>query len=482
MKKTKILSAVCAAAVLTTMVASCGSDKGSNEGNKNSKAPELVYWTVGGATGDNQAAYDAVNEYVKDKLGFTIKVNIADWGDWDTKMNTIVQSGEYFDYMFTNASKYGTAVNLGAFADITEDIDKYAPKLNDVIPEEIWDGVKIDGKIYSVPTYKDSSITQYWAFDKSIVDKYGIDVSSIKTFADLDKVLRQVKEGEGSSFYPIKANQSDPFNGLFNGFDGLCAGLEPLGVEMTDGSRKVINTLEHPVMQERLNYMHSWYQDGIINPDAPTMTETPKGRFFMQGQGFPGAEQTWAVNDGVEAYVTTQVWGPMYSTESIQGSMNAIGKNSKYVKECLQFLELANTDSKLRDMMAYGAEGKDFEYTSDGVVKKLNDNYTWPSYTQATFFNLSTVEGTPEDQWDQVKKLNEEAETSSVLGFALDVEPINSELTACRSVYDKYKNDLKTGASDPKEVIPKLTKELKDAGFDTIVEEAQKQIDAYFGK
>ncbi len=482
MKKMRILSAICAAAVLTTMVASCGSDKGSNEGNKNSKSPELIYWTVGGATGDNQDAYDAVNKYVKDKLGFTIKVNIADWGDWDTKMNTILQSGEYFDYMFTNASKYRTAINLGAFADITEDVDKYASKLYDVIPDEIWNGVKVDGKLYSVPTYKDSSVTQYWCLDKKYVEKYNIDVNQMMTFSDLDRIFKQLKEGEGSSFYPIKANQSDPFNGIFNGFDGLCAGLEPLGVEITDENRKVINTLEHPIMQERLDYMHKWYQEGIINPDANTMTETPKGRPFFIGQGFPGAEKTWAVNEGVEEYVPVQTWGPMYSTESIQGSMNAIGKNSKYVKECLQFLELANTDSKLRDMMAYGAEGKDFEYVSDSVVKKLNDNYTWPSYTQATFFNLSTVEGTPEDQWDQVKKLNEEAETSTVLGFSLDVEPINSELTACRSVYDKYKYDLKTGAQDPKELIPQITKELNDAGFDKVIEEAQRQINEYFAK
>ncbi len=476
MKKMRILSAVCAAAVLATMVASCGSDKES------SKNTELVYWTVGGGTGDNQAAYDAVNEYIKDKLGFTVKVNIADWGDYDTKINTILQSGEYFDYMFTNNNHYIKGVNLGAFADITDLVAQEAPKLNEVIPEQIWSGVKIDGKIYSVPTYKDSSITQYWAFDKTYVDKYNLDVQSITDFASLDKALRTIKEGEGKSFYPLTTMQSDAFSGMFNDYDGLCSGLRPLGVKMDDQSRKVVNIFEQPDVVEKLTYMHNWYKDGIVNPDAPTMTETPKMKAFMTAQGFPGAEQTWAVNNGVEAYEAVQVWGPMYSTESIQGSMNAIGKNSKHKAEALKFLELANTDNKLRDIMAYGAEGKDFEYVSDGVVKKLNDNYTWPSYTQATYFNLSTVEGSPEDQWDQVKKLNEQAGSSSVLGFALDVEPINNELTACRTVYDQYKYELETGAKDPKVIIPELNKKLKDAGFDKVMEEAQKQIDAYFAK
>ncbi len=483
MKKMRILSAICAAAVLTTMVASC-SNKGTNGGdNKKGETPELVYWTVGGATGENQNAFDAVNKYLKDKLNLNIKVNIADWGDYDTKFNTIVNSGEYFDLMFTNNTNYANAVNLGAFEDITELVDKEAPELKKVIPEDLWEAVKIDGKIYSVPTYKDSSLTQYWYIDKTYVDKYNIDMSKVTTFEELDKVFRQIKEGENDpNFYPFKTSQGGLFNGFFNDYDGLCSGLRPLGVKIDDESRKVVNVLEQPDIVEKLEILHGWYKDGITNPDAPTSTENYKQCMFGTAQGFPGAEATWAANQGIDAYVTTQVFGPLYTTETIQGSLNAVGKNSKYKAEALKYLELANTDGKLRDMMAYGAEGKDFEYVSDGVVKKLQDNYSWPSYTQATFFNLSTVEGAPEDQWDQVKKLNEQAKKSSVLGFALDVKPIQSELTACKTVYDQYKYELETGAKDPNVIIPELNKKLKDAGFDKVMEEAQKQIDAFFAK
>ena len=141
-----------------------------------------------------------------------------------------------------------------------------------------------------------------------------------------------------------------------------------------------------------------------------------------------------------------------------------------------------NTDSKLRDMCAYGTEGNFMKYEEDGTVTRLRDDWTWPSYTQGTFFILSTVSGSDPDAWEQIKEQNESATASTCLGFALDVEPIQNEVSNCSSVWEKYKSDFLTGASDPETVLPQCIEELKAAGMDTIIEEAQKQIDEYFAE
>ena len=73
-----------------------------------------------------------------------------------------------------------------------------------------------------------------------------------------------------------------------------------------------------------LNWLHKWYQDGIINPDANVVTDGGKGSIFGSAQGWPAAATTWAFNSGIEKYDLTQVFGPLYTTETIQGSMNAI--------------------------------------------------------------------------------------------------------------------------------------------------------------
>ena len=60
-------------------------------------------------------------------------------------------------------------------------VQSSTPDLYSFIPEELWNGVKIGGNVYAVPPYKDSSITQFWYFDDQYVQKYNIDLDSIKT-------------------------------------------------------------------------------------------------------------------------------------------------------------------------------------------------------------------------------------------------------------------------------------------------------------
>ena len=49
-------------------------------------------------------------------------------------------------------------------------------------------------------------------------------------------------------------------------------------------------------------------------------------------------------------------------------------------------------------------------------------------------------------------------------------------------VWDKSKNDMLTGASDPETAVPACIEELKAAGLDKVIEEAQRQIDEFFAK
>lgn len=461
---------------------SSGSSKGQAAQGKKGGMPAVVWWTVGGTVpGDFDKDMDRINAYLEEKLHIRLDLKVAQWGDYQNKMNTIVNSGEYYDMMFVNSNNYSKYVNLGAFENITDRLQTDTPGLFKLIPEELWNGVRINGNIYSVPSYKDSSLTQFWCFDDQYVKKYNIDLSKIKTMQDLDGPFKEMKAGEGKSFYPLKLTQGGLLGGLFNTvYDGLAVGLEPLGVSYDDKERKVVCTLEQPKMQDRLKLLHQWYTEGIINPDANVLTENVKKLPFLSAQGWPSAVVSWQILSGVDKYDAIPVFGPMYSTETIQGGLNAVSVNSRHKDECLKLLQFLNTDHKFRDMMAYGVEGKDFAYAGDNVVKRLSDTWPLAAYTQGTFFDMSVTEGSDPDQWNEVKRQNEEAVSSSCLGFSLNISNIQQEMANCQQVWDKYKYDLETGATDPDEVLPQIIKELKNAGLDTVISEAQKQINEYF--
>lgn len=122
------------------------------------------------------------------------------------------------------------------------------------------------------------------------------------------------------------------------------------------------------------------------------------------------------------------------------------------------------------------------QYEEDGTVTRLRDDWVWPSYTQGTFFILPTLHGEDPDAWEQVKAQNEAATSSTCLGFALDISNIQNEVANCNTVWDKYKYDMLTGASDPAVVVDQCISELKAAGLDTVIAEAQKQVDEFFAE
>lgn len=461
-----------------------GTEAASEETAKlDGEAPTLLYWTVGQIMPDDfDESVAKISDYAEEKIGVRVDINVVGYGDWANKMNTIVNSGEYFDLMFLDHSNYTKYATMGALEPLDDLVKTAAPELAEFVPEDLWAATRIGGKSYAVPTYKDSSVTQFWYFDDTYVQKYGLDVESIKTMDDLGDAFRTIKEGEGKSVYPCVLTQGSLWNGLFNEYDGLTAGLASIGVRRDDPERKVVCTLEQEDILHNLELLHEWYSEGLINPDANILSESPKGNIFGNAQGWPSAVSTWQSVAGVEKYDAWQVAEPFYTTDSIRGSLNAVSSNSKYKEESLKFLELVNTDHTFRDMMAYGIEGDHFEYVNEEktIVRKLRDDWPMGAYTQGTFFNMSTTEDSDPNQWNEIKEQNEAAVSSVCLGFAMDVEPVQNEIANCNTVWDKYSFDMLTGASDPAETVPQCVEELKAAGLDKIMEEAQRQIDEYF--
>ena len=442
-----------------------------------SGVPTLTWWFIGGTPANLAEGLKAISDYTESKIGVRVDLKFAGWGDAGTRFQTIVNSGEYFDLMFTDSGTYNKFVGLGAFADITDTLNS-TPALKSFVPTGLWDGVRIKGRIYAVPTYKDSSRTDFFVWDDTYVRKYSLDITKIHTFAELDTAFRKMKAGEGARFYPLQLSQGSVFTFAFGmDYDDLGVGA-PLGVGFKDNNRRVVSVYEQPEVLERLRILNRWYKDGIVNPDAPVIQETQKQLPFMIAQGWPSAATTWQLNNGVAKYVLEKASGPLYSTGTIQGSMNAISSNSRYKTEALKLIELVNTDRKMRDMMAYGIEGVNFTYVKPSVVHLINDQWNPARYQQGTFFTMSDMEGS-EGQWDEVRQQNDQASQSVMNGFIFDNSSVMNEITNCGTIGDKYRTELLTGASDPDVAIPAMLRELNAAGFQRIIQETQRQVDAF---
>lgn len=438
-----------------------------------------IKWvTVGSGMPTNYDAWaKQINAYLEEKIGVHIDMEVIGWGDWDNRRNTIVNTNEPYDIIFGNDGTYVNDVQLGAYAEITEDMLKEnAPGLLELIPAGYWDACRVGGKIYAVPTYKDSSMTNYFVWDKDLLDANGLDASEAHDLTAIEPILNALKDKTSDPVFPQNSNGASY---LLATYDSFSSGLPAIGVRFDDAEMKVVAALEQADIMANLEILHKWYNEGLINADAATHAESNKYNVCSVAQGWPSAAiTTWGPNMGVTA-AAYQFGDTIVSNGTVQGSLNSISVNCAHPDKALAFLNLINTDAYVRDSFYYGLEGDNWVYTEDGRVHKNNSEWTMAGYTQGTFFQVTPTDDTDFNQWDEVKALNEVAKPSVLLGFFFDTTPVQDELASCIEIYNRYRGEVMTGTTDPAESVPQMMQEMRDAGFDTIVNEAQAQINTW---
>lgn len=446
------------------------------------RVPTLIWWQIGSNSADLAHYSQILSDYSQEKIGVRVEIRQASWANASQRFNAMINTGEYWDILFSDANFYTSFASLGAYADITGQVKEVTPELYYSIPNELWNGVSVNGIIYGVPTYKDSASTMFAFWDAEIVNKYQLNIED-NTWENLDNNFLKIKAGEGQRYYPYMMSKGE-IDPIFLKYEYFTSFLHPIGIRIDDPNHRVVCTLEQPDVLKALKYMHNWYEIGIINPDANMVDVLPKYRPYFIAQAWPAVAASYATTAGIDKYLPSKFHGPIYSTASIQGSINCISVNSKYKEDALKLLQLVNSDPKFRDMMAYGIEGDHFHYATmpDGRKAVHRDRTDWPlvNYQEGTYFIETPEDTVPDGYWDEVRYLNEIAVSSQLLGFSMDSTPVENEIINCKNTWMKYYTDLRTGASDPDKILPIVIAELKKKGMDKIIMEVQRQIDDFF--
>ncbi|MCL6456382.1 MAG: ABC transporter substrate-binding protein [Gorillibacterium sp.] len=448
----------------------------------NEKPVNLIWYTIGTPQKDVSRVMTEVNKYTLEKINTTVEMKMLDWGDYTQKMQVMVASGEPMDILFTCSWAFDYVQNArkGAFYELDGLLDKYGKEAKAAIDPAFFEGSKVDGHNYAIPANKELPAQEVWRFNKNLLDKYKIDIAGVKTLESLEPLLKKIKEADPG----VVAFSTDKNYNPVLPYDYVITN-SPMAVKLDTKDYKVVNILETPEMLASIKTMRKYYQAGYLPAEVANTTSVEdlnkSGNWFLdRATTQPLADNLWSASLGYPIVSTPASDAVIYNW-SVMGSMQAISANSEHPEAAMKFLNLLNSDPKLRNMIDFGIEDVHYKKISDNMVKNLDEakNYDMPTFTLGNILITHLLEGDPENKWEEFKKYNEAGVPAPLLGFNFNGSSVLNELAAVQNVREEVWSSLMTGTVDPEVYLPKAIERFKEAGLDKVIAEVQTQLDAW---
>ena len=435
-----------------------------------------------------QEVLERANARSAEKIGVTVEMKFKN----EEQFAQAMAAKEPYDMTFTCAwcNDFDGNARAGRFYNITSLLKSETPKLYQAV--EPWWGIGTLGdRVYGVPMLKDLGAEVFFRLNSDYFEgEKGLTLPETMKFEELEPLLEMWKADHPDE-YPLYMTQGG-LSGMFQCHERIVGPylVIPYSKAGTPEGTHIIPIWEDEEYMGMLRCLHRWYQKGYINPDAAATTEMPYSlrtpvRTGTAWTGYKG----WSNPDTVGFNVKlSRFIGPNMSRATQQGALFAINADAPeaHVKAALRYMELLYTDWEFRDLLAYGIEGKHFNYYEGTVIRtqlgsddyNLNNFVTGPAVS-ATVVSASKDILADKDQWKKVYEGYEHAKMSDTQGFSYNGAYTKAMTSAMNAIWEAHRAELETGTVDPDETMAAIKTEMEAIGLNRVMEEAQKQLDNY---
>ena len=310
------------------------------------KEGNLSFWSLF-TGGDGEWWNSIVDTYNKEKNpNYPIQSITLVWGDYYTKLQTAVATGNGPDAGISHVSKLYELAETGVAQPLTPYLDELGIDLSDYYTQESIDAVTIDGDVYAIPLDTHAEVLYY---NLDLLEQAGItedDVKNIQSADDFTALLKKCKDALPSDVSPLSITQSgdDPFRMWYA--DYFQAG----GTDFVNEDASEC-TIDDEISKKVLDWQKSLYDDGLILPgisDHQALFQQGKAAFVITGTWANGVfEQTNGLNFNSTIYPrlfdgadTQYCWADSH-TLILPTNKNRTEEESKAV---VQFLFSASND------------------------------------------------------------------------------------------------------------------------------------------
>ena len=466
-----------------------------------------IYWIANKDDPSVRAGVEeAINEYLAElyegrqvKANMQVSFHLVPWDPaWTEQAIGALLNDEKIDLIFTaDWEGYVQEIQARKLVPLGDLLDNYGGDILAGLPADFLEGVKYNGQIYGIPTYKELCVPTGLIVNKTAAAQIGWDPDKdpVRTTEELEPYLAKYKALYPDK-YPYLMEQGrwsdEPWGHDWIGLKGDVLSMKYAGDENGRFDETVYSIYETDVQEAHIRLMYRWAQLGYIAPDAATYDYNGifgTGDFLvftqpLKGNGIKSTEM-YAANKvaGVPDFECTEItMQDLYKvTCQAGGSMFAIPKSSKKKDAAMQYLNLMHSDPVLVNLMLFGVEGVNYTKADDRRVTLTEDAwYTvhGGAWTVGDVTLQYVLENEDPEKNSILVEYAKDAEETCSLGFRFNKKKLKEETRDVNAVILEYAAPLLCGTvdpDDPEKGIEAFRKALEEAGIDTLREAAQEQ-------
>lgn len=450
----------------------------------------FMYWVASDSSGQQEVA-DAVNELALSEMNMEVDLFPITYGSYFSTISTTLAANDALD-LFPDVPRYfGTNISSGYVRNWADYLD-YIPDVTADLGQYL-DAGYVGDFLVGIPGRREFGLQSGLIIRKDIMDAVGYspddfactteDYSSYDKITELFAAIHEAYPEMIVTYGSLPATFGNLNDNLGDNF-GV---LEDFGRTTT-----ITNWFESEQCLTFAKISRQWHDAGYFSADAATTSDSNTA--LMKAGNLasfinnikPNTDIEKGTQTGHEVYVIPLSQAPIVSSSTINSFVYSLANASEDPAKAAAFYNWAYTNSEFENLINWGIEGKDWVVDENGMatfpegVDSANVSYhqDWGWSYPNQFIGHAWVGNDP-DIWQQYEELTDEAIRSEAFGFTYDSTSVSDYLSACTAVYDKYDNDLYYGSFDPETHLAALNEELYAAGLQTIMDEKQRQLDAW---
>lgn len=466
-----------------------------------SEHADLKMYLVGDKPEGFDDVYAKINEILEEKLNCSISVDWLSWSEHDTKYSLLFSGGEDFDMIFTASSwcHFEQTVGLGGFKALDESfIQTYAPDVWEMMPEEAWKQATLNGSIYMVPANYIEVTPDVVAIRGDLIEKYGYE-----DIASWDELLSFYRDCAADGMYGNAVGAGSLYWLWFENEGYYTLGGAPShgqlvlynAADPSDVSIRYIlddeGFAEYCHQMKELADANCWpsdvlsstqdRQDGLVNGRGASMVWNA-GSCKTYANQANAEHPDWNIN-----VYNIMPENDYTATKYINGGIG-ININSKNPERAMMVINEFATNQDIQDLAQLGIKGVNWEDAGEGLYKVIeghqyttSNNWGWRNMNimKKQYQDNPTAVDTKVSELEEYFLVNVREE-HPLDSFSFDSSSVSTQYAAVEAAMGTYFDPLLNGlVSDVDASLEEFKKALDAAGVRDVLDEMQKQVDAY---